>query len=80
MKKPYVTPDFVAYGNLVNLTGVFGVSGADDVFLNVSGEDISPPFGDQDPGVAPGGSIDACAAEFQDPDNPGVCIAPGGIS
>lgn len=72
MRKPYVTPDLVAYGNLVSLTGVFGVSGADDVFLDEDGNDISPPFGDDDPG-APGGSIDSCAAIFQD--ESGECIA-----
>jgi len=72
MRRSYTAPDLVEYGSVNQLTGVFGVSGADDVFLDENGEDISPPFGDDDPG-ADGGSIDSCAAVFQD--ESGDCIA-----
>jgi len=53
--KDYTSPELVAYGNLTHVTGVFGPSGADDVFLDESGIDISDQ---NDPGT-PGGSTDA---------------------
>lgn len=72
MRRTYTAPDLVEYGSVNQLTGVFGSSGADDVFLDENGNDISPPFGDQDPNEA-GGSIDSCAAKFLD--DGGNCIA-----
>jgi len=57
MANPYVTPELTCYGDLVEITGVFGASGANDVFIDSTGNDISD---EHDPG-APGGSIDACA-------------------
>lgn len=71
MRRSYTAPDLVEYGSVNQLTGVFGLSGADDVFLDENGNDISPPDGPEDPG-APGGSLDACATDFQD--GSGNCI------
>lgn len=55
MSKPYTSPKMVDYGNLTQVTGIDGVNGADDVFLNSSGEDTSDEFGDVS------GSVDGCA-------------------
>lgn len=67
MRRSYTAPDLVEYGSVNQLTGVFGSSGADDVFVDENGQDISPPFGDEDPGE-PGGSFDACAANLSEDD------------
>lgn len=69
MNKSYSPPELVTYGDLTQVTGVFGVSGANDSFIDDSGNEISPPEGTEDPG-APGGSIDGCARNDQ-----GECIA-----
>lgn len=55
MSKPYTAPEMVTYGDLTQVTGVLGVNGADDVFLNESGEDVST---EED-----SGSTDACASD-----------------
>lgn len=60
--KHYTSPEMVAYGNLTEVTGVFGDSGLDDVFIDENGNDISD---DDDPNL-PGGSIDACASDDLD--------------
>jgi hypothetical protein len=65
--KHYTSPELVAHGNLTDITGVFGVSGADDVFIDEVGNDISD---ENDPGT-PGGSIDGCA------ERDGICIGTG---
>lgn len=57
--KQYTSPEMVAYGNLTDITGVFGDSGLDDVFIDDAGNDISDT---EDPGL-PGGSIDSCASD-----------------
>ena len=46
--KHYTSPELVAHGNLTDITGVFGVSGADDVFIDEVGNDISD---ENDPGT-----------------------------
>lgn len=62
MSKPYTSPELVTYGGLTQVTGVSGVNGSDDVFLNDSGEDISDDFGD-----SARGSTDGCATgDFED--------------
>lgn len=58
MTKGYVVPELVAYGDIAQITGVFGPSGANDVFIDDTGNDISDSV---DPN-GPGGSIDACAS------------------
>jgi len=57
--KHYTSPEMVAYGNLTEVTGVFGDSGLDDVFIDENGNDISD---EDDPGL-PGGSVDGCASD-----------------
>jgi len=56
--KTYVGPELVAYGDIARITGVFGPSGANDVFIDNTGTDISDTT---DPN-GPGGSMDACAS------------------
>lgn len=60
--KQYTSPELVAYGNLTTVTGVFGDSGLDDVFIDENGNDIS----DTDDPNLPGGSTDACASDDLD--------------
>jgi hypothetical protein len=55
--KDYTSPQLIRFGDIVDVTGVFGSSGMDDVFVAPSGTDISEAH---DPG-RPGGSTDACA-------------------
>lgn len=55
--KPYTTPRLTRFGDIKDITGVFGGGGGDDVFIATAGNDISDTF---DPNE-PGGSIDACA-------------------
>lgn len=57
MANRYEAPALTCYGELTQITGVFGSSGANDVFIDHTGNDISHLH---DPGP-PGGSIDACA-------------------
>lgn len=56
--KDYTSPQLIRFGDIVDVTGVFGPSGVDDVFVDPSGNDISET---DDPGK-PGGSTDACAS------------------
>lgn len=61
MASRYETPKLTSYGDVTQITGVFGASGANDVFIDRTGNDIS---NQHDPGP-PGGSIDACATPDQ---------------
>lgn len=58
MTKTYAFPELVPYGDIAQITGVFGPSGSNDVFIDDTGNDISDTT---DPN-GPGGSIDACAS------------------
>ena len=52
--KNYSAPQLTRFGDITELTGYFGPSAADDVFMDTAGNDVSD---DDDTG-----SIDACAS------------------
>ena len=53
MRKHYFAPDFVEYGSLAKLTGIFVTPGPGDVVVNTSGNVIGSGTG----------SVDACAKD-----------------
>ena len=41
MGKIYSAPDLVAYGDVAKITRAWGINGADDMFFDPSGNDVS---------------------------------------
>jgi len=55
--KSYSPPQLTRFGDIVDITRVFGSGGGDDAFIDHTGSDISDGYDPDEPG----GSTDACA-------------------